>query len=79
MAEIKHQIGIETTPDRVYAALATQAGLRSWWAADTTTDERVGGTAVFGFDNKGMVFRMTIDALEPGSRVVWTCHACHRA
>ncbi|HLM97898.1 MAG TPA: SRPBCC domain-containing protein [Bryobacteraceae bacterium] len=74
MAELKHQIAIKANPDKVYAALATQIGLRGWWTADTTADERVGGKAEFGFDRRGMVFRMTIDRLEPGKGVVWSCH-----
>jgi uncharacterized protein YndB with AHSA1/START domain len=77
MAEIKHQIPINTTPDKVYLALATQAGLRSWWTADATAEERVGGKAEFGFDQRKMVFRMKIEKLEPGKQVVWSCHGDH--
>jgi uncharacterized protein YndB with AHSA1/START domain len=74
MPELKHQIDIKATPESVFPALATQAGLRGWWTADTTADEKVGGKAEFGFDRRGMVFRMTIDKLEPAKRVVWSCH-----
>jgi uncharacterized protein YndB with AHSA1/START domain len=77
MAEIKHQIPIKASPQKVYAALATQTGLRGWWTADTTVDERVGGKAEFGFEKRGMVFRMSIDKLEPAKRVVWSCHGDH--
>ncbi|HEX9588168.1 MAG TPA: antibiotic biosynthesis monooxygenase [Bradyrhizobium sp.] len=49
MAEIRHQIAIEAPPEKVYAALATQAGLRSWWTADTVADHKTGGKAEFGF------------------------------
>jgi len=77
VAEIKHQIPIKATPDKVYSALATQNGLRNWWTADTAADERAGGKAQFGFDNRGMIFRMNIDKLDPGKRVVWSCHGDH--
>lgn len=77
MAQIKHQIPINTTPEKVYSALATQTGLRSWWTADTTADEKVGGKAEFGFDRRGMVFRMKIEKLAPGKSVVWSCHGDH--
>ena len=77
MPEIKHQIPIKAAPEKVYAALVTQAGLRGWWTADTTADEKVGGKAVFGFDKRGMVFRMDIDKLEPVKRVVWSCRGDH--
>ena len=47
MAEIKHQIPIDASPDKVYAALATPAGLRGWWTADVRADEKVDGKAEF--------------------------------
>jgi uncharacterized protein YndB with AHSA1/START domain len=74
MVDIYHQIPINASPDKVYAALATKKGLASWWTADTAADEKVGGNAEFGFDSRGMVFRMKIDELVPGKRVVWSCH-----
>ena len=74
MAEIRHQIEIEAPPQKVYAALATEAGLRSWWTADTTADTKVGGKAEFGFDKHSMVFRMTIERLDPNRQVTWDCH-----
>jgi len=74
MPELRHQIPIEAPPEKVYAALATQAGLRSWWTADTKADEKVGGKAEFGFDKRAIVFRMKIEKLEPGKSVVWSCH-----
>jgi uncharacterized protein YndB with AHSA1/START domain len=77
MAEIKHQIAIGTTPENVFAALATAAGLRSWWTADAKADEKVGGKAEFGFERREMVFRMTIERLDPGKQVVWRCHGDH--
>jgi Activator of Hsp90 ATPase homolog 1-like protein len=58
MAELRHQIPINATPEKVYAALSTQAGLRGWWTVDATADEKVGGKADFGFDKRQMVFRM---------------------
>ena len=77
MAELKHQIPIKAAPEKVYAALATENGLRGWWTADTKADEKVGGKAEFGFDKRGIVFRMNIEKLEPGKQVVWSCHGDH--
>ncbi len=77
MPDLMHQIPIEAPPDKVYAALATQDGLRGWWTADTVAGSRVGGRAEFGFDRRSVVFRMTIEELEPGQRVVWSCHGDH--
>jgi uncharacterized protein YndB with AHSA1/START domain len=77
MVEIKHQIPINAAPEKVYAALATSTGLRGWWTADSRADEKAGGKAEFGFDKRGMVFRMTVERLDAGKQVVWTCHGDH--
>jgi uncharacterized protein YndB with AHSA1/START domain len=74
MAELRHQVPINATPEKVYAALTTQAGLRGWWTADATADKKVGGKAEFGFDKRQTVFRMKIEKLEPGKQVIWNCH-----
>jgi uncharacterized protein YndB with AHSA1/START domain len=74
MAEIRHLIPIEAPPAKVFAALATEAGLRSWWTADTSADGKAGGKAEFGFDKRSMTFRMTIETLDPDRQVVWKCH-----
>lgn len=73
MAEMRHQIPIDATPERVYDAIATQKGLQGWWTADTVAEPRVGSVAEFGFYNRKSVFRMRIEELTPGKRVVWTC------
>jgi uncharacterized protein YndB with AHSA1/START domain len=74
MAELKHQIAIKRTPEKVYAALTTQAGLRHWWTTDANGEEKAGGKAEFGFDKRATVFRMKIEKLNPGKEVVWKCH-----
>jgi|SRR5579863_3305046 len=74
MADLKHQIPIHSTPEKVYAGLTSQGALRAWWTADTIIDDKVGGEAVFGFDRRSIVFRMKIEKLVPGKRVVWSCH-----
>lgn len=74
MAEIRHMIPIEAPPEKVYGALATQAGLSAWWTADTVAEDKVGGKAEFGFEGKAVTFRMTIVGLDPPRQVVWKCH-----
>ncbi len=74
MADLRHIVSIQAAPEKVYAAVATEAGMRSWWTADTRMDEKAGGRAEFGFDKRQVTFRMTIDKLEPGRRVVMRCH-----
>ena len=73
MAGLRHQITIAAKPPAVYDALTSATGLRSWWTADAATDNSV-GKAEFGFGKRRTVFRMTIDELTPGKRVVWSCH-----
>ncbi|HLW51740.1 MAG TPA: SRPBCC domain-containing protein [Candidatus Angelobacter sp.] len=77
MAESKHLIPILASPEKVYEAVATQKGFQGWWTADTTSDEKTGGKAEFGFDKRAMVFRMSIDKLAPGKQVVLSCHGDH--
>ena len=77
MPDLHHMIPIDAPAAKAYQAIATQEGLRGWWTADSTTDSRVGGKAEFGFDHRGMVFRMKIEALEPGKRVRWSCSGDH--
>ena len=74
MPDLRHIVPIQATPDQVYAAVATEAGMRSWWTADTQIEEKVGGKAEFGFENHQYVFHMTIDALDPGRCVIMRCH-----
>jgi uncharacterized protein YndB with AHSA1/START domain len=74
MTDLNHIVPINAPPDKVYAAVATQAGMRSWWTSDTQMDARVGGHAEFGFNNRQVIFRMTIERLEPGRSVVMNCH-----
>ncbi len=74
MADLRHQITIAARPKAVYDALTSTKGLCSWWTADASTEVKVGGKAEFGFSKRRTVFRMAIDELTPGNRVVWSCH-----
>jgi uncharacterized protein YndB with AHSA1/START domain len=77
MPDLHHQIPVDALPEKVYGAIATQEGMRGWWTADTQMDEKPGGKAEFGFDTRQTVFRMKIEKLEPGKRVVMSCHGDH--
>jgi uncharacterized protein YndB with AHSA1/START domain len=70
--ELQHQITINAPAKHVHAAIAADAGLRSWWTADATVDQRIGGNAVFGFRQRRTVFRMTMVELAP-NRITWAC------
>lgn len=77
MVDLHHQILVEATPQKVYDAIATQLGLRSWWTADADVEERESGEAVFGFNKRAVVFRMKIDKLSPSNGVHWSCTGEH--
>src|SRR5690349_12893757 len=77
MSAIKDEIHIQAAPEKVHAALTTQAGYRGWWNAVAEVPETVGGQAKLRFVKEGQPVNMTfrIDANAPGQNVRWTCIA----
>ncbi len=77
MVNIIHRIGIRATPDRVYKAVATVAGVRSWWTEDVEGDEKVGGNMEFTFRSAtgdiigNMIMKIT--ELNNEKNVRWKC------
>jgi uncharacterized protein YndB with AHSA1/START domain len=59
----------------VYAAIATEEGLRAWWTPDCTADTHVGGTAHFRFG--GTHKDMSIEQLDTNRGVRWFCTRAH--
>lgn len=49
MAEIRHNVVIKVTPEKIYNALITQEGLANWWTNDTTAKPEIGFVNVFIF------------------------------
>ena len=72
MPDIMHLLTIKAPADQVYQALATQDGVRNWWARDTQLDATEGGRGRFAFNDCQVVTTVRIDELEPASRVAWT-------
>jgi uncharacterized protein YndB with AHSA1/START domain len=77
MTDLHHSVPVAAAPEKVYAAVATQAGMQGWWTRDTTMTAKVGGKAEFGFSKRGMVFRMTVDDLKANRRVRLSCSGDH--
>lgn len=77
MPDLNHEVEINASPEKVYDAITTQKGLRSWWTGDSVAEPRVGSVAEFGFYKRAILFRMRIDVLTPGKRVVWACLGDH--
>ncbi|HEY2148183.1 MAG TPA: SRPBCC domain-containing protein, partial [Pirellulales bacterium] len=75
MVELLHQIDIQAPAARVYDAITSPDGLRSWWTDDCTAEPRVGSIAEFRFFGGKVVFRMRIEELIPARHIVWKCIA----
>jgi len=71
VADIMHLLRIRAAPERVYTALATPEGIRSWWTPEADLDIHVGGFGEFRFHGGEKITRVRIEALEPPSRIVW--------
>ena len=70
MVDILHRIGVEdSTPDRVYDAVATIEGLAGWWTEDTHGSTEVGGVIEFRFPPGG--FDMEVIERTSGKRLTW--------
>ena len=71
MNHYQQTLVINADPSAVYAAIATQQGLRAWWTATCTADTHVGGTAQFRF---GTICKdMSIEQLDQNRGVRWFC------
>jgi uncharacterized protein YndB with AHSA1/START domain len=77
MPDFYHSVPISAAVTDVYAAIATQPGMQGWWTRDTVMQNKVGGSAEFGFDGRGMVFRMLIKSMEPGKSLTMKCSGDH--
>ena len=72
MPDIMHRIKIPALPERVYQALTTADGIRSWWTRDADLDSETDGAGEFRFYGRRFVARVRIDELSPPSRVAWS-------
>ena len=74
MADILHRVGIKSSPDEVYKALATREGVAAWWTNNTRGESKVGGALQFSFSAGGVDiggFEMKVLELQPAKRVLW--------
>ena len=71
MPEIRHNVVIKTTPEKVYEAITTQEGLASWWAKQTIAKPEVEFVNIFTFGTFRNEMKITI--LNPNKKVEWKC------
>jgi uncharacterized protein YndB with AHSA1/START domain len=71
MDHYQQTLVINAEPPAVYAAIATQDGLRAWWTVSCTADAHAGGSARFEFGRTRK--DMSIEQLDPNRGVRWFC------
>ncbi len=71
MPEIRHNVIIKATPEKVYESITIQEGLANWWAKQTIAKPEVGFVNIFTFGT----FRneMKVIILNPNKKVEWKC------
>jgi uncharacterized protein YndB with AHSA1/START domain len=69
--DIRINVVIKATPEKVYKAVTMQEGLESWWCKNTTAKPEAGYVNIFVFGK----FRneMRVAKLIPNKRVEWEC------
>lgn len=71
MTDIRHNVVIKTTPEKIYEAITTQEGLSNWWAKQTTAKPEVGFVNTFTFGTLRNEIKVT--NLSPNKKVEWLC------
>lgn len=75
MTDILHRVGIHSSPNEVYKALATRDGLAAWWTNNTQGESKIGGALHFRFSHPDGVeiggFDMKVLELDPARHVLW--------
>lgn len=71
MQDIMHLIKIHASPERVYEAITTAAGIRQWWTRDAAIKPEVGAAGEFGFYARRFVAKVAVEELSPVTCVRW--------
>ena len=71
MPDIELFARIHASPERVYQALTTADGIRSWWARDANVDSTAGGIAAPAYFEHRILTRIRLDELQPPVRTRW--------
>ena len=73
--DIVHEFPIETSAEKLYAALTTQVGINGWWAKDCQPAAAEGGVSVMRFNKQGQIVEMQfrVDELQDNQGTRWTC------
>jgi uncharacterized protein YndB with AHSA1/START domain len=74
MPDIRHELIIEASAEKVYHTITSQEGLSSWWTPDTTAKPEIGTVSRFAFGPEYFK-EMKITELKPSELVKWSCVA----
>ena len=71
MQDIMHLLKIHASPDRVFDAITTAAGIQQWWTRDAAIEPKIGAAGEFGFYAKRFVAKVVVEELAPNELVRW--------
>ena len=72
MPDIRHQFIIKAPVAKVYEAISTIQGLKSWWTSDVSGEDKQGGVLRFGFGTE-FQNKMKIISQKKNLRLAWQC------
>ena len=71
MADILHQVGIQASSEKLYAALTEIEGLKGWWSEHSSIEPKEGSLASVSFYNNAVTFKLRLAQLIPNKKIVW--------
>jgi uncharacterized protein YndB with AHSA1/START domain len=76
MPDIRHLVFIKSTPEKIYGAISTQAGIASWWSPHNNAMPQTG--SIYRISFSGDYYKeIEISELLPGQKVVWKILDAH--
>jgi len=76
MPDIRHLVFIQSTPEKIYKAIATQEGIASWWSVHNNAKEETGSTYRISFGSDYFK-EIKITELIPDRKVAWQILEAH--
>src|SRR5689334_15022734 len=76
MPDIRHLVFIKSTPEKIYEAISTQAGIASWWSLHNNAMPQTG--SIYRISFGGDYYKeIEIIELQPAKKVVWEILDAH--
>jgi uncharacterized protein YndB with AHSA1/START domain len=71
MADVLHQVGIQSSPKTVFTALTEENGIKAWWSEHAKAQAKVGFLNEVSFYGASVTFKLRVKELDPDKKVVW--------